>query len=391
MAIGNIPSVFVSSTCYDLLQVRADIRGFIESLGFNPILSNYNSFPTDPDVNPVENCFKVVDECADIFILIVGSRYGSTPSGDKSVTNLEYLRARAKGIPVYAFVQKSILNILPVWRANPQGNFGDVVDSPKLFEFVSSLLDSSEVWVFPFELAQEITDTLRKQLAYLFMDALQLRMRAKAAGLPESLAQLQGAALRLVIERPVAWEYRLFGRVMAQEISKAKRLRQDLHYGIGFGKGEHFDNFEVLTWISRKTAVARRITAAMNQIFNVALPDALGPPGVPGDPEAIVYAAQKLAESYRSAIEWAIEFQNIQVDDDFRNIVRISARLTENMIREVEEWSEKILREIEETVASLPLSPGKQRVLDFTLTITVPDMTEFDQELERLKRLYGVG
>lgn len=390
MAIGNIPSVFVSSTCYDLLQVRADIRGFIESLGFNPILSNYNSFPTDPDVNPVENCFKVVDEIADIFVLIVGSRYGSAPGGDKSVTNLEYLRARAKGVPVYAFVQKSILNILPIWKANPQGNFQNIVDSPKLFEFVSSLLDSSGVWVFPFELAQEITDTLRQQLAYLFRDALQLRMRAKAAGLPEMLSQLQGAALRLVIERPVAWEYRLFAQVLAQEISKAKRLRQDLNYGIGFGKGEHFDNFEVLGWISRKAGAARRISTAINQILNVALQDAFGPPGVAGDPEAIVYVAQKLAESYRSAIEWAIEFQHISVNDDFRHIVRISAKLTENMIEEIEEWSKKILREIEEAVASLPLSPGEQRVLEFTLKITVPDMAEFDQELERLERLYGV-
>jgi hypothetical protein len=390
MAIGNIPSVFVSSTCYDLLQVRADIRSFIESLGFNPILSNYNSFPTDPDVNPVENCFKVVDESADIFVLIVGSRYGSTPSGDKSVTNLEYLRARAKGIPVYAFVQKSILNILPVWRANQQGNFQDIVDSPKLFEFVSSLLDSSGVWVFPFEFAQEITDTLRKQLAYLFMDALHLRMRAKAAGLTEPLSQLQGTPLRLVIERPLYWEYRLFAHVLAQEISRAKRLRQDLTYGIAFGRGEHYDNFEVLSWIARKASAAERIVTSSGQILNVALLDALGPPGVEADPEAIVYVAQKLAESYRSAIEWAIEFQRISVDDDFRRLVKIAARLIDNVIREIEEWSGKIHMEIEAAIASLPLPPGEQRVMEFTLTLTVPDMAEFHQELQRLKHLYGV-
>src|ERR1051325_970096 len=391
MAIGNIPSVFVSSTCYDLLQVRADIRGFIESLGFNPILSNYNSFPTDPDVNPVENCFKVVDESADIFVLIVGSRYGSTPGGAKAVTNLEYLRARAKGIPVYAFVQKSILNILPVWRANQQGNFQDVVDSPKLFEFVSSLLDSSGVWVFPFELAQEITDTLRKQLAYLFMDALQLRMRAKAAGLPEPLSQLQGTALRLVIERPAYWEYRLFAQVLVQEISRVRRLKQDLNYGIAFGRGERFENFGVLDWISRNGAVGERIIASIDQVLNVVLPEALGPPGAHGDPEAIVYAAQKLAESYRSAIEWAIEFQHIHVDDDFRNLVRLAARLIDNVIKEIEEWSEQIHKGIEAAITSLPLPPGERRVVEFTLTLSVPDMSEFHQELQRLKHLYGVG
>lgn len=196
MAVGKVPSVFVSSTCYDLRQVRADMKGFIETLGFNPVLSDYNSFPINPDVNAVENCLRVVQEQADIFVLIVGGRYGSIPEGDKSVTNLEYLQAKARGIPIYAFIERSILSVLPVWKANPESDFRSVVDSTKLFEFVSSLRDLAGVWVFPFETAQEITDTLRQQFAYLFMDALQLRTKLKSTGLPGTLSQLQGEALK---------------------------------------------------------------------------------------------------------------------------------------------------------------------------------------------------
>lgn len=44
------PSIFVSSTCYDLKQIRRDIREFIEAdLGYEAILSEYDSFPIDPD------------------------------------------------------------------------------------------------------------------------------------------------------------------------------------------------------------------------------------------------------------------------------------------------------------------------------------------------------
>lgn len=85
-------------------------------------------------------------------------------------------------------------------------------------------------------------------------------------------------------------------------------------------------------------------------------------------------------------IEWTIEFQHVDVDDDFHKIVRIAARFTENIIREIEEWSEKLLREVEEAIASPP-PLGEQRVVEFTLTLTVPDMGEFYQELKRLKRL----
>jgi hypothetical protein len=262
MPIGNNPAMFVSSTCYDLKQVRADLKNFIESLGLQPILSEYDSFPVNPDVNAVENCLRVVDENADLFLLIVGGRYGKPFEQNKSVTNMEYLRARAKGIPIYVFVQKSILNILPVWRESPETPFQSVVDSPKLFEFVASLLDVDGIWVFPFDFAQEIIDTLRKQLAYLFMNALNLQMRVKTLGLPESLAHLQGMPLKLLIERPKAWETRLFNHVLAQEIARLKRQRLDLKYGIAFGRGEFlFDIVEVSNWTRRKMAEAPKISS----------------------------------------------------------------------------------------------------------------------------------
>jgi hypothetical protein len=100
----RIPAVFVSSTSYDLDQVRADLKQFIERLGYDAVLSEYPSFPIDPDVKTVENCLRAVDRSADIFILVVGGRYGSQTGEGKSITNLEYLRARFKEIPINAFV-----------------------------------------------------------------------------------------------------------------------------------------------------------------------------------------------------------------------------------------------------------------------------------------------
>jgi len=71
------PSIFVSSTCYDLKQIRQDIREFIEAdLGYEAILSEYDSFPIDSDKDTINNCLRVVEQRADIMVLIVGSRYG---------------------------------------------------------------------------------------------------------------------------------------------------------------------------------------------------------------------------------------------------------------------------------------------------------------------------
>ena len=55
------PTVFISSTCYDL--------------GLEVLLSEYSSFPIDPSLGIVDNCLRVVQERADIFILIKGKTH----------------------------------------------------------------------------------------------------------------------------------------------------------------------------------------------------------------------------------------------------------------------------------------------------------------------------
>ena len=94
--IRKRPTVFVSSTCYDLKQVREDIKDFFENTyGFEAILSEFNSFPIDPAIGTCDNCLNNVDNYADFFILIIGNRYGYITEQGKSITNLEYLHAKA--------------------------------------------------------------------------------------------------------------------------------------------------------------------------------------------------------------------------------------------------------------------------------------------------------
>jgi len=82
-------NIFVNSTCYDLAQVRTDLKYFIEDLGHNPILSEEHDFPIDPNKENIENCINAVREKADIFILIIGSIM--TASSNKIDNYGEYL------------------------------------------------------------------------------------------------------------------------------------------------------------------------------------------------------------------------------------------------------------------------------------------------------------
>ncbi len=352
MSIAHPPSVFLSSTCYDLSQVRKDLESFIESMGLLPILSESSSFPVNPNIDAIENCLTIVKEKADIFILVVGGRYGSKTENGKSVTNLEYLEAKVKDIPCYVFVQKPVLTALPIWRKNRSCDFSEIVDSTRLFEFVNSLYDSKEKnWVFHFESAQDIIGILRKQLAYLFMDALAIRGKVLRSGLSDEANGLSGAALRLAVQKPFAWEYRLFSQVLCDEISNAASIKRDFNYGIALGKTERLgDIAQVIEWSKMKLGEMQSLVSSANVIFTAALPKAFGAPGEPGDVEEIIYAAKRLAEFYRRILEWNAEFRHIQVEDEFHRLLELTSKMSHNAIGEIETFAVECNKQIEGAV-----------------------------------------
>jgi len=319
-------------------------------------------------------------------VLIVGGRYGTTTDQGKSVTNLEYLRAKAKGIPVYVFVDNSILHILPVWKKNPEGDYDGIVDSIELFKFVELLKDTENVWVVGFDVAREICATLRQQLAYVFKESLGLRQRVQKDLFPETLKPLTGMPLRLVIERGVAWEYRLFAHLLVQEIDKAKQERWDLQYRIVFGQGEYLDEPQkVFHWIQRKLAEQRRFVDVADTIVNRALTEAFGEPGVPGDPVKIVYSAQRLGAFYRAGIQWAIDARRVLVKKRFQELIDTFATFPENMIKEIEDFSQQCLMSIEEAILNLP-GPGQpSREVTLTLSLTMAGAEEFGEACRRLE------
>lgn len=379
------PSVFVSSTCYDLKQVRADLKTFLESLGLEPVISEYDSFPIDPNVTAVENCLRVVEAKADIFVLIVGGRYGAVQEQGKSITNMEYLKARAKGIPIYVFIEKSVLNAVAIWKANPDGDFSSVVDSTRVFDFIKLLRETDSIWTHSFEVAQEIANGLRLQLAYLFNDALEVRRHVRSAALPNELSQLQGEPLRLVIERPAYWEYRLFAHALSQEIQRAKQHRWDLEYGVTLGRGNYLaDGGEIRNWLLKKLAEGRKIVDSGANLVNKVLPEAFGPEGISGDASKIVYVARRLAGAYEKAIEWTRDARLTSAPDEYKRLIEITSTFLNEIIQQLEAFSEEVLMKTENAIAK-GTAEGGSHVVKATLTFTLSGQDEFHEEMDRLR------
>jgi hypothetical protein len=359
------PGVMVSSTCYDLSEVRAGLRAFIdEDLGYRSLLSEYPTFPVDPDASTIENCRRRVAEDADILILVVGGRYGSIDPGTKrSVTNLEYLAARAKGIPVFAFVQKQILAMVPIWKANPTADFRGSVDSVELFRFVEELAGITGVWVRPFELGTDIISAVREQLAYLFGDALEIRRRLGSPA--RYLDELRGDTLRLAIERPPGWEFLLFFSRVADRIDSCTEMRQEHLAGLAIGLGE--DVIDAPVWLGLRLNDLERLSGNAHQVFNSSVMAAAGPAGQSGDAAALVYSGDAVGAVYRNLLLWRRRVLTANLSEErFEAVQKALGSAADDLLDELENFTRAALEQIRAVLLLPKGDPGRQLILDFT-------------------------
>lgn len=170
------PRIFVSSTYYDLKHVREIIRGFIEEIGYEPVLSEFSDILYRPGDTVQNSCLKEISSC-DIFVLIVGKRYGSCFPGDfLSITHREYIEAQNLSIPIYSFVDLDVLHDYEFHAKNTSSEKCSyrVVEDINVFSLIEDIQKASkDNSLISFTSIADILNHLRKQWASLFKSFLQ--------------------------------------------------------------------------------------------------------------------------------------------------------------------------------------------------------------------------
>lgn len=180
------PRVFISSTFYDLRQIRVELDKFIEGLGYEPVRNEEGDIPYGKDEALQAYCYKEIANI-DVLVSIIGSRYGSAgiikeKEQEYSVSQLELKTALKEDKQVFVFIDKNVFTEYETYILNKNNEnviykYVDNVNIYKFIEEIKALPHNNNIKGF--ETVEDITSYLREQFAGLFKQFMLDNKRVK--------------------------------------------------------------------------------------------------------------------------------------------------------------------------------------------------------------------
>jgi hypothetical protein len=162
-------------------------------MGYEPTLSEKGRIAYDPDIALDESCYREASS-SDVFVLIIGGRYGSAASEEdvspdaefyeryESVTRKEYESASKREIPTYILVEKKVMSEFETYKKNRDNETIEYahVDSINIFKFIDSIFKKSKNNpVYQFDHYAEIEAWLKEQWSGYFKELINRKSENK--------------------------------------------------------------------------------------------------------------------------------------------------------------------------------------------------------------------
>lgn len=203
------PRVFISSTFYDLRQIRVDIDQFLKNLGYEAIRNEEGAIPYGKDERLEDYCIQEVRH-SDILVSIIGGRFGSESKDEStikkylqksSISQRELLEAIEHQKQVYIFIDKNVSAEYQTFLLNKDNK--DIrykyVDDPRIYSFIEDIKSlGTNNNIKDFETSADITNYLREQFAGLFQRFIDDQYRIKEVNLISELERTSNNLNQLV-------------------------------------------------------------------------------------------------------------------------------------------------------------------------------------------------
>lgn len=195
------PRVFISSTFYDLRQIRADLDSFIKRMGYESVRNESGKIPYGKDEKPEEYCYREIGFC-DIVVAVIGGKFGTqSQQSAYSISQAEIRAAVKQDKNLFVFIEKGVFSEYQTYLRNKEtaGIKYSYVEKPEIYKFIEEVYNlPKNNPIHPFETAEDIIQFLQEQWAGLFHRFLQQQDRERETSLILRLDQTASTLDKLV-------------------------------------------------------------------------------------------------------------------------------------------------------------------------------------------------
>ena len=369
----NRTKIFISSTCYDLDQVRANLKEELENIGHEPILSEYKEFPVLTEFDTIENCKRNVKENCDLFILVLGGKRGSLDvNSHKPIVNIEFETALVSSKEIFIFINKKVLDYYTLWKTNPNIDFKPYVDSNLVFEFIDRI-KAKQLWIFDFERAGDIIDKLKIQLSVL----LQSLLRRKNNGSLDPNIDFKDESTiiqKIVVDKPQYWEFKLTIELLRDRINRVRSRFIDMQKGLILIKPVYLNDFEFFQNVSARMETMIQLLKMLTQVAEVELLESWGKPGEPGDSVKIKKSIERFFEIGNEIFNWELEIRSLSVSDELIPLKESLYGTAESIFNDASTLADLL---------EAPLLDNQRGEINITYKINVPSTINLFNEKSR--------
>jgi hypothetical protein len=292
------------------------------------------------------------------------------------------LAARAKKIPTYVFVDRKIHKLLPKWRADKSGEaeFLNTVEDCRVFEFIEEVEEQHKVVVREFEEAAEIATALRSDIAHL---ALQGALWVKQAHDDREiliLNQIRGLPLRIALEKPQGWQYRIFAELLIQEIEAKRELNTQRRLRIAYGEVVYIDEGNLTNWFRCRAAELEFLVRAFDRLTNEELRHIFSEASL--DIGSLAQVSHSFAVLYEEVLEWNLRVRRCIGKEGVSSFTEALEHLSDDIARKLETLGITIRQKVEESEQAI--GRGESGRIKVELPLEVPGIDQASRELKQL-------
>lgn len=161
--------VFISSTIFDLKDLRDSLQQWLEGRGHTVLASEDGTIPIDSSKHSYDVCLEAARNC-DCLVAIIDGRFGGLMrDGKTSITLAEIHEAFDHGRRVWVFVRQSVWDAKEVYKRykadgvpfKPSG----IVDDERVFQLIDDIRGrKTGNWLSTFNRPTDLIDKLQVQL-----------------------------------------------------------------------------------------------------------------------------------------------------------------------------------------------------------------------------------